>query len=316
MKYIESTGKGRLPRMTIQLLYYFEKAAELSSYTKAAESLYVSQPALSYAIGELEKELKVPLFQKQGRRQISLTKYGELYLAHVKKALRELELGKQDIDSLINPDFGHITISHVSATNVTFVPYIIKEFYKNPRNKNIEFTFVEHPTKSVSENIKNGKSDIGFSSKLTDPKIECYPVYSEELILIVNKGHPLASLDEVDLKIIEEYSVIAYNKQCGIRKEIDEMFDKVGVTQNIICEVVDNVLIASLVSAGLGVAVVPQMYGDDYYDVRPLRIMLNGTRPKRRLLYMVWSEEHFQSPALQRFIEFVKTISRRDGDIV
>lgn len=301
--------------MTIQLLYYFEKAAELGSYTRAAEALYVSQPALSYAIGELEKDLQVPLFQKQGRRNVTLTQYGELYLTHVKSALRELEQGKRNIASLVNPNCGHITISHVSAMNARFVPHIIKEFYKKPENRQITFRFIEHPTKAVAEYIKKGQSDIGFASRLTDPKITCYPIFSEELIVIVGREHPLAALEEVELHETEQYGIIAYEKQCGIRRDIDDLFESAGVTQNIVCEVVDNVMVASLVSAGLGIAVVPKMYGDSHYDVKPLRIKLLGSRPKRRVLYMVWSEEHFHSPALLKFIDFVKWIAERDGTV-
>lgn len=302
--------------MTIQLLYYFEKAAELGSYTKAAEALYVSQPALSYAIGELEKNLQVPLFHKQGRRQVTLTRYGELYLDHVKRALRELEQGKRNIESLVNPNCGHITISHVSAMNARFVPHIIKEFYKKSENKSIEFSFIEHPTKAVAEYIKKGRSDIGFASRLADPKITCYPIFSEELVVITGRGHPLADREEVELQETAQFGLIAYEKQCGIRADIDEMFEQAMVPQNIVCEVVDNVMVASLVSAGLGIAVVPKMYGDSYYDVKALRIRLRGTRPKKRVLYMVWSEDHFHSPALLKFIEFVKWIAERDGAVL
>ena len=79
--------------MNMQQLHYFKKIAEMEHYTKAANALSITQPCLSYAISELEKELGAPLFYKTGRN-IKLTRYGDMFLIHVKNALGALDMGK------------------------------------------------------------------------------------------------------------------------------------------------------------------------------------------------------------------------------
>ena len=83
--------KGGLP-MTLMQLRYFQTLASMLNYTKAAEALHISQPSLSYAIAELEKDLEVPLLARKNRR-VALTPYGEFFLTYATRVLATLEEG-------------------------------------------------------------------------------------------------------------------------------------------------------------------------------------------------------------------------------
>ena len=89
--------------MTLQQLRYFCVTAEVLHYTRAAALLYISQPSLSYALSKLEKELNMPLFEKQGK-QIALTRYGAEFLPYAKRALSELSKGQERLKELHAPD--------------------------------------------------------------------------------------------------------------------------------------------------------------------------------------------------------------------
>ena len=82
--------------MNLNQLHYFAKLAEVEHYTKAAEELSISQPSLSHAISNLEKELQVPLFERHGRN-VTMTKYGEMFLKYVQDSLHILNLGVERI---------------------------------------------------------------------------------------------------------------------------------------------------------------------------------------------------------------------------
>jgi len=88
--------------MELRHIRYFIRAAELLHFTRAAESLYVSQPTLSIHIQQLEEELGATLFERAGRhaRPVRLTEAGHRLLKHLRNALRELELGKEDVAEL------------------------------------------------------------------------------------------------------------------------------------------------------------------------------------------------------------------------
>lgn len=290
--------------MNMQQLYYFKKIAELEHYTKAAEALCITQPCLSYSISELEKELGAPLFYKTGRN-IKLTKYGDMFFIHVKKALSELETGKTEIQELISPDKGNVILSHISSMNAIYMPFLMRKFYENPAHKNITFDFQENPTKKIVESLKVGKVDIGFGSKVEDEELELFSVYDEDLVLIVSKNHPLAKQDEVDLKETEQYDYIAYEEHCGIRSCIDKIFAEAGATRKIVRELEDNAMITGMVSAGLGIALVPRKFGHEYYNVKSLEVKNIDTQ---RHMYMMWMKGAYLSPVAEKFIEFVKSI--------
>lgn len=94
--------------MNLQWLYYFNTIAELEHYTRAAEKLHVSQSNLSHAIKELENELGVQLFERQGRN-IKLTKYGEIFQPYVIRTINSLEDGITTLKGYIDPNEGIIS---------------------------------------------------------------------------------------------------------------------------------------------------------------------------------------------------------------
>ena len=295
--------------MNLQRLYYFQKIASLEHYTKAAEELNITQPCLSYSIAELEKELGAPLFYKKGRN-IKLTSYGERFLIHVESALGELEVGKKDIEEWVNPRRGKLTLAHISSMNAGYMPFLIRRFYENPEHKEIQFEFQVNPTKKIIDQLKARKVDIGFGSLVEDDALEFFPVYEEDMVLIVGREHPLADRKEVILKETEEYEYIAYEEHCGIRSCIDKIFEQAGVRCHIVRELEDNAMITGMVSAGLGIAVVPRMYGDEYYNVRSLEI--HGVETRRKM-YMMWLKNSYLSPVSGNFIEFVRELTEKQA---
>jgi hypothetical protein len=98
--------------MTLQELRYFCVTAEVLHYTRAANLLYISQPSLSYAIGKLEKELGVPLFEKNGKK-VSLTKYGKEFFPYAKRALSEVSNGIDHLQEMQQPTAGIINLGYI-----------------------------------------------------------------------------------------------------------------------------------------------------------------------------------------------------------
>jgi len=300
-----SRDRRRRQEMNLSQLYYFKKIAELEHYTKAAEELCITQPCLSYSIADLEKELGAPLFYKKGRN-IKLTQYGEMFLARVTKSLNELEKGRQEIEERISPDKGRITVAHISSMNSSYMPFLMRRFYEDPGHMNIKLEFVERPTKKIVEALKARKVDVGFGSKPEDAEVDSHPVYEEDMVLIVGKSHPLANRMEISLKETEDLEYITYEEHCGIRSCIDKVFEQAGIQARIVRELEDNAMITGMVSAGLGIAVVPRKYGHEYYNVKSLEII--GVETKRTM-YMMWLRGDYQSPACKRFIQFMQSIS-------
>ena len=116
--------------MEWEQLEYFQTLARIQHVTKAAETLSITQPALSRSIVRLENHLGVPLFDRQGR-SIKLNKYGEIFLKTVDSMIREYTEGKEEIQSLLKPDQGEVSLGFLHTLGTTIVPNLIGTFKDN-----------------------------------------------------------------------------------------------------------------------------------------------------------------------------------------
>ena len=114
--------------MEWQRLEYFQTLARVQHMTRAAEQLSISQPALSRSIASLEGEIGVPLFDRQGRT-IILNRYGTMFLERVNRIMNEMSDGLNDIQQLINPEQGEITLGFLHTLGTSTVPNIIRAFH-------------------------------------------------------------------------------------------------------------------------------------------------------------------------------------------
>ncbi|WP_343009397.1 LysR family transcriptional regulator [Clostridium celatum] len=293
--------------MNLNHLNYFRVLAKLEHYTQAAEELSITQPSLSHAMASLEKDLGTYLFEKQGRN-IKLTKYGKIYFEYVDRALSELEKGEKKLRELTNVSTGTVELGYIYTLGPNFVPQLIKNFSLVEENKNIKFSFGQGTTKTLIEGLKSEKFDMVFCSFVeNEPDIEFVPIAHEELVLIVSNDHPLANKESIDLMEVEEYPFIYFSEKSGIRPLIDNLFKKVNITPNIICEVEEDNAVAGLVEINYGIAVLPKISSLKHYNVKVLPIV----NPKHeRFIYLAALKNRYLTPSVSLFkkysIEYAK----------
>jgi len=287
--------------LNLQQLYYFKTIAEYEQYTKASKVLMISQPTLSHSISELEEELGAPLFFKQGRN-IKLTKYGNVFLDYVKESLDKIELGKNAIKEMINPDSGTVILSFVSSLSTHFIPYIVRQFYEDSQNLKITFKYDQNTTQKIVDGIKDGRFDLGFGSEIDDPELEFYSVCEEEMAIVVSNKHPWASRESVDLSELADQELITYEYQCGTRVYVDSILSTLSNKPKIISEVSTDTMIAGIVAANLGVAIMPKMFGLSTYEVKAIHI---ENWDSRRKLCMMWHKDRFMSPVAKKVKDYI-----------
>ncbi|MDP4105175.1 MAG: LysR family transcriptional regulator [Bacillota bacterium] len=287
--------------MNLRQLQYFRELAKIEHITQAAEKLSITQPSLSHAISELEKELGTFLFEKQGRN-IRLTKYGKYFLTYVDNALEELEKGQKNLRELTSPGHGRIDLAFIYTLGAEIVPNMIKAFVSNEEHKDISFSFHQGTTKSLISRLKEDRYDLAFCSFVeNEPEIEFTPLVQQELVLVVPHDHPLATQDSIDLKDTASYPFIFYSKKSGLRPIIDGLFAKVNITPNMICEVVEDSAIAGLVSINYGIAVMPRITSLNFFNVKVLPI---SSPANYRFIYIASVKNRYLSPAASLFRNF------------
>lgn len=291
--------------MNLYHLRYFVTLAELQHYTKAAEVLVITQPSLSHAIANLEDELGIKLFEKDGRN-IVLTKEGQDFLYDVKSSLSILDSSVKKME-MLSAGNGVINVAFIRTMGTFFLPKIIRNFLDENKEKKIHFSL--HTSTGLSrdllEGLKNRQYDIVFCSKFEeDPLIDFTPVSSQNLILAVNKDHPLAEKSEVRLKETLDYPYIMFKKKSGLRHIIDQLFNRIdSFPKNIIFETEEDQVIAGFVAEGFGIAILPDMEILDILGIKKLKLTNSFWERK---LYMAVLKNSHQSQAAKNFYDFVK----------
>lgn len=287
--------------MNLQQLYYFRTVAELEHFTKAADQLMITQPSLSHSIRDLEAELGVHLFKRQGRN-VKLTKYGVLFLEYVSEALDILEEGRRKLNDFINPDTGTVSLAYFSSLE-EFIPYMVAKYYSSGKElAKALFQFQQLPNNSIEDGLLAGTTDLAFVTGLENEKLECHKIGVHDLVLLVSIDHPLAQQDSVDLRVLKNEPFIVYDHQCRIRSYIDEILAIADVTPHIVSETTHDTIIYSYVAANHGLGLVPEPLGVRRYNVKTLRIE-NQVPPRE--VFLTWKSMRYVSPAVKKFRDYI-----------
>src|SRR4029453_7533741 len=148
-----------MPKADWHLLESFRIAGRLQHVTRAAEELGTSQPALSRALARLQSDLGLPLFERVGR-SLRLTRYGELFLARVERALAEIEEGRREVSDLTEPERGVVALGFLGTLGDKFIPDLVRRF--NEAHPRVRFNFVQNNSAAIERELERGALDLVF----------------------------------------------------------------------------------------------------------------------------------------------------------
>lgn len=286
--------------MNLRQLYYFKTIAELEHYTRAAEKLYVSQSSLSHAIHELETELRVKLFSRQGRN-VKLTKHGELFYPHVKATIETLENGVNQLQEYIDPDRGTVTLSAFSSLD-PFVSDAIVQYFSETHRVDVRFGYEHEGFHEIRQKLISGDIDLAFSTWIDDSHIEGRKIGVHPLVLLVPESHPFAKKDSIRLSELNGESFAAFDAESQLGIQIGEYFRKKDIHPNVIMQARQDEVIYGLVSSSHSVAITPLPLHNPPHNVKILPI--SDPIPQRDL-YLLWNKERYMPPAAGCFRDFV-----------
>ncbi len=287
--------------MNLSYMRYFVELAHVQHYTRAAQNLNITQPSLSHAIAQLEDELGVRLFEKNGRNT-ELTAFGREFLACAERTLGTLDAGVESIQKSAAGN-GVIRLGLIRPLGMEFVPRLAADYLKQCGDREVRFTFHTGTTGQLLDDLSAGRYDMVFCSRPPETMgLTAVPVGRQDLVLITPSDHPLADRGSVSLAETLAYRYIYFSHGSGMRDLVDEMFEGLGRTPEIACETEEDEVIAGLVAAGFGIAVVPYMDILRRLDVKVLKLQQQGVE---RLYYMVHDSKAYMSPVATYFHKYV-----------
>ena len=287
--------------MNLSQLRYFVRLAHTRHYTKAARELFISQPSLSHAIAQLEAELGVVLFEKNGRNT-TLTAYGEEFLTSVEGALSTLDQGVENLRHTARGE-GVIRLGLLRTLGAELVPDLVARFLSTCPGRDLHFTFTTGATPALLNGLLEQQFDLVFSSHPPARLgLTADVVFRQDLVVIVPPGHPLAGRERISLEETLPYPQIFFSESSGLRSVVEELFATIGASPQIAYEVEEDQVIAGLVAKNFGIAVVPNMDILKRLNLRVLQI----TQPSwERNFYLICNQQRYIPPAVAQFRQFV-----------
>lgn len=285
--------------MTLLQLEYFKTMSKLLHYSRAAEALHTSQPNLSYAISELEKELGVPLFQKQGRR-IVLSQYGLHFSFYVEEALNSLLKGRETLFQMSNPT-DIISLAFIDEVGYDFLPDLLRDF--TAEHPSISFHLYQHHNNVIVPKLLDESCDMAFSiENPANPALCSLPIIEQNMMLFVPPNHRLAGHTSVSLSEIGIDPMVVLSPNTGIRRIVDDMCREAQVQFNVVFEAEECNAAATYVSAGLAVCILPRTPLHTKYRAVAVPI-LSPSRCRR--ICLLYNTAHPMSHAALKFRDFV-----------
>jgi DNA-binding transcriptional LysR family regulator len=244
-------------KFSLSDLEAFVAVAELASFRKAADSVHLSQPALSRRIGKLEGALGVRLFDRT-TRTVNLTAVGRDFAAKARGLLDELERSLLAMGEVAATRAGEVTVACVPSAAYYFLPDVIRRYHE--RFPRIRLRIVDEAANTVLAAVTRGEADFGINFIGTqDPDVDFQPILKEPFVAACRRDHPLAARRKVKWAELGAYDFMTVSKSSGNRLLIDLALADVRERPRWFYEVRHVSTLLGLVEAGLGVAAVPQL---------------------------------------------------------
>ncbi|PLS68761.1 MAG: LysR family transcriptional regulator [Cyanobacteria bacterium M5B4] len=302
---------------TLDQLRILKAIAAEGSFKRAADSLFVSQPAVSLQVQHLERQLNVPLFDRGGRRA-QLTEAGRLLIDYGDRILGLCQETCRAIEDLQNLHGGTLVIGASQTTGTYLMPRLIGQFRQ--RYPEVQVHLHVHSTRRTAWSVVNGQVDLGIVGGEIPPELhhalEILPYALDEFTLVVPQGHNLVSRGVVSREELYNCHFIALDAQSTTRKVIDQVLAKNGVVPRqlqIAMELNSIEAIKNAVQAGLGVAFLPLNALEKELELGVLaRIAIEGV-VIRRLLVQIMNPHRYRSKATEAFCEHILPLFRDES---
>lgn len=241
--------------MELYQLEYFLEAARQRNFTRAAARLHLAQAALSEQIRKLENELGTPLFHR-GRRETVLTAAGETLRLHAERLLDRAAAARRAVQDVAGLRGGRLAVGAIPSVSACLLAPIVARFRQ--RHPGVELCLFEGTSEAVAQWIENGRIELGIVQLPTGGGgFDETVLFREPFVVLVARKHPVARWRSVDLARLAPEPFILYKGRA--RDTALAACRAAGFEPRIACESGELETVRSLVSAGLGLAILPQL---------------------------------------------------------
>ncbi|QDT53812.1 Hydrogen peroxide-inducible genes activator [Caulifigura coniformis] len=280
------------------------KIAERGSFSQAARDLGVTQPAISQQVGKLETELGRSLFERQGRR-VTLTEAGDKLRRHAEQIVALADDARRIVTD--DGETGKIVIGAIPTIAPYLLPEVLCAFRDACPRAQVEVH--EEVTASLLQRCANGEIDLGLLALPAERRyLHLERLYDEELLLVVQASHPLATARKARLEDLQEEPFVLLDEAHCLSGDIRSFCLRKRFQPVTTGRTTQLATVQELVALGHGVSLIPEMARRRDADPRRIYRSLDGVRPKRTIA-MCWNPDRYQSKLMKSLISQLRRLS-------
>jgi LysR family hydrogen peroxide-inducible transcriptional activator len=283
--------------MEIHQLRYFLAVAGEGNFSRAARKAHVAQPSLSQQIQKLEAEVGQPLFDRLPRA-VLLTEAGKRFREFAQRILANVADAQRCIDEFKGQAVGRLVIGAIP----TIAPYLLPRLLPHFREQHPRVTLevVEDVTENLVRNLEQGEIDLALVSTCESQDFFREPLGEEALLLAVPAGHPLTKKERVTWRDLKQERFLALHQAHCLSRQVEEFCSAHGLHPELSVRAAQLTTVVGMVSAGLGLSLVPQMMADLERDKGCAFLPVVAPLPTRQL-NIVRNPLRFESKAAMAF---------------
>jgi LysR family carnitine catabolism transcriptional activator len=275
----------------------FVSVAQASTFAEAAEKLYLSQPALSTSIKNMEAQLGGQLFARTTRK-VMLTPEGKAFLPTAKRLIADWDGALNDVQNLFSVQQGRLTIAAMPSFAEGHLASILQRYHQ--QHPNIRLRVIDVVMEQVIEAVQTKRADIGFVFEPENLQgLEFSPLLTDNFCVVMSQNDPASQLCSVSLSQVASQPLVTTNIGSSIRRWVDAVFVAHALDTNIVADASQLGTLGQLVKRGLGWSIVPQLCEQQMRAKGLVCIPLEGNLLQKSVGMITSSKDGLSSAAKQ-----------------
>jgi LysR family transcriptional regulator, low CO2-responsive transcriptional regulator len=308
----ETRSVNNMRQSTLHQLKVFETVARLTSITRAAEELSLTQPTVSMQIKQLTQNVGVPLFEQIGKK-LYLTESGQELLVTCRDVFDSLSRFEMKITDLQGMKQGKLKLATITTTKY-FIPRALAPFCQLYPGVDIALEITNH--ERILDRLNENLDDLYIISKIPDRlDVALHPFLENPLVVVAPKTHPLAQEKNIPIERLQNEPFIMRERGSGTRDAVEQLFSKHGVSVKVRLELGGNEAIKQAIGVGFGISVLSQhTFTPESAISGGLTILDVQHFPIERYWYIVHPADKQLSILASTFFDFLQRESRGIAD--
>ena len=284
----------------------FVQVAQLRSFSKAADALFLTQPSVTARIQSLERDLGEALFERNGRG-VRLTEMGTTFLPFARRALKALQEGRDALDGMRNLEIGTLKLGSALTVSTYVLPKILKRYCAT--YPGVEVTVHTGRSEQVLQMVLSDDVHCALERTVHHPDIVTVPLYEDDLVLAASPEHRFAKTGTASIEEVGREPLILFDRGSSYNQLIQGVFRQHGIVPHTLMELDTIEATKKMVEEGLGIALLPKVSTEREFEQKSLvPVLVADAAMPRRQISLIFRKNRKHTRSVHAFLSLLSEL--------